>query len=391
MEEQTKKALKEIVSILIGIGVSILSFFIFILLLFSSQRTILFSLLCIFYISIIAFLVLWNRNTSKIVYLILFVPVICIAAGTAVIEYQAYVRKIPTVNEQSFNLSKYIPFVENNLLAKLEEESALKITYNLPVLDGATALFPVYASFVQAVYPEDDYSVLFSPLYSSGTNRAYENLLEHKADIIFCAEPSEAQLMRFNDNGIKLNLIAIGREAFVFFVNKENPVNNLTIENIIGIYSGGIKNWRELNGVSQNIRVFQRPKDSGSQTILEKVMGDIPVISPRRENVSGGMGDIINQVAVYRNFPDAIGYSFLFFFSEMVKNDKIKLLSIDGIYPSKETIQDGSYPFSENFYAIYIDGDGKNRNIELFVEWILSGQGQELIQKTGYIPIKTTF
>jgi len=62
-------------------------------------------------------------------------------------------------------------------------------------------------------------------------------------------------------------------------------------------------------------------------------------------------------------------------------------LSVDGVYPSRETIQDGTYPFSNSFYAIYIDTNDKNKNIDLFIEWILSEQGQELIEKTGYVPI----
>jgi phosphate transport system substrate-binding protein len=170
-------------------------------------------------------------------------------------------------------------------------------------------------------------------------------------------------------------------------VNKANQVNNLTIEDIQGIYSGRIKNWKELSGVNQRIRAFQRPKNSGSQTILEKIMGDTPIAKPRRENVSQGMGTIINEVAAYRNFSNAIGYSFLYFSTEMVKNDQIKLLSVNGIYPSKETIQDENYPLYENFYAIYIDTDEKNENIEPFINWILSEQGQELVRKTGYIPL----
>ena len=61
---------------------------------------------------------------------------------------------------------------------------------------------------------------------------------------------------------------------------------------------------------------------------------------------------------------------------------------IEGIYPSRETIQNGRYPFSDDFYAIYVDTGDKKENIELFIEWILSDQGQELVSKTGYIPIK---
>ena len=110
-------------------------------------------------------------------------------------------------------------------------------------------------------------------------------------------------------------------------------------------------------------------------------------MNPRKENVPGGMGDIINQVAVYRNFTNAIGYSFLFYSTEMVKNDQIKLLSIERIYPSIETIQNGSYPFSDVFYAAYIETEAKNENIEIFIDWIVSNQGQKLISETGYVPI----
>ena len=71
----------------------------------------------------------------------------------------------------------------------------------------------------------------------------------------------------------------------------------------------------------------------------------------------------------------------------MVKNEQIKLLSINGVYPSRETIQNDSYPLCESFYAVYADTGEKNENIEPFIEWILSKQGQELIQKTGYTPV----
>jgi len=391
MENKTRFKLKIIISVLIGLFVGVLVFIAWLLIHFSAQQAVLWTLLGILYASIIVFLVLWNLKKSKEIYLLLLIPAVCIGTGFAVLKYQHYVDGIPTVYEPSLErrlvLFTYVPFHEYNSLAELDEESDLKITGNLPVLDGATALYPLYASFVQAVYPEDDYSVSFSPVNCNGTNKAYENLLEGKADIIFCAGPSEEQLKLFHDNDTKLKFVGIGKEAFVFFVNRENPADNLTIEDIQGIYSGRIKNWRMLNGANQRIRAFQRPKNSGSQTMLEKVMGDIPIIKPRRENVSRGMGDIINEVAAYRNFPNAIGYSFLHFSTEMVKNEQIKLLSINGVYPSRETIQNDSYPLCESFYAVYADTAEKNENIEPFIEWILSKQGQELIQKTGYTPV----
>jgi phosphate transport system substrate-binding protein len=70
----------------------------------------------------------------------------------------------------------------------------------------------------------------------------------------------------------------------------------------------------------------------------------------------------------------------------MVKNDEIKLLSVDGIMPTKETIQTNEYAFSGTFYAITTGNETENVNI--FIEWILSEEGQYLIEKTGYIPLK---
>ncbi|MCL2381028.1 MAG: substrate-binding domain-containing protein [Treponema sp.] len=376
------------ISILLGLGISILSLFSFIIFAFFPQRVALWSLLVVFYVSLIVFLFLWNNNNSKKIFYVFFAPVICVIAGMAIIGHHIYVNNIPAVQEQSYFRRYYEPFYENNSLARLESESTLRLHENLPVLDGATALFPVYASFVQAVYSETEFRNSRGILLNSGTAGAFNNLLEGRADIIFCSAPSGFQIEQFQENGLNLQLIPIGMEAFVFFVNINNIIDNLTVENIQDIYSGRINNWRELNGANNRIRAFQRQANSGSQTALENIMGNVPIMPPLREEVSDGMFGIINRVADYRNFPNAIGFSFLYFTTQMVQNEQIKLLSINGIFPSRETIQDGSYPFSDNFYAIFIDTDDGNENIEFFIDWILSSQGQMLISKTGYIPIK---
>ena len=375
------------ISVLTGYVLTIIFIlFAFLLLLTSLQWEIFLSFLIISYISIITFLVLWNIRESKKNYLLLCIPVLCFSLGIITNIHFNKIREIPTISEKDHFLFKYEPFKNNNLLAKLTEESNFKILENFPILDGATALVPVYASFIQAVYSERDFNN--ESFFYSGTDRAFRNLLEGRVDIIFCAEPSDSQIEQFNEMGLKLKLIPIGREAFVFFVNYENTVNDISLDNIRGIYTGKIRNWKILNGRNERIIAFQREKNSGSQTMFEKIMG-IPLKNPRRENVQGDMLGIINQVADYRNFSNAIGYSFLFFTTEMIHNGQIKLLSINGIYPSRETIQNNTYPFSGYFYAIYIDN--KNENIESFINWILSEQGQTLISKTGYVPIENLY
>jgi phosphate transport system substrate-binding protein len=230
------KTARQRVAVLIGFAVTVLSLLVLLMTIFSLQRTILQILLLVFYASIITFLVLWNKIKNKKVYLLLCVPAVCIVSGIAIMEYKNHIRNIPTVDDDDNFLYGYKPFRGNDFPAKLDEESHLKIIYKLPVLDGATALLPVYASFAQAVYPQGEYIDMNNFVLCSKTRTAYENLLEGKADIIFCAGPSDSQMKQFIDNGLKIKLVPIGMEAFVFFFYKENTVKNISVENILGIY-----------------------------------------------------------------------------------------------------------------------------------------------------------
>jgi len=392
------KTVKIILSVLIGIILCLAALFCYVNFNFFDEGELDLLALVIFFLSLTAFFVLWNTKSSKFVYLLLILPLLFFAGPVSMeIEWRhyKYVNTIPRMSEEIDRLSDYQPGiiddpVPRSKLARLNGEATLKIKDNLPVLDGATALYPLYSSFVDAVYPlavyyrwNEDSIVL-----CSRTPYAYDNLLNGKVDLIFCFEPSASQREQFIEKGFKLNLVPIGKDAFVFFVNKKNSVNNLTVKQIQGIYSGRIRNWIRLGGKLQSIKPFQRAKNSGSQTILEKIMGDIPIIKSKGETVVEYMHSVFYEVASYRNFNNAIGYSFLWYAAEMINNDQIKLLSINGVPPSKETIQNETYPFSQNIYAIYVDDNKKKENIELFIKWILSDQGQGLVSKTGYIPVK---
>ena len=309
---------------------------------------------------------------------------------------------IAELEERDNMLWKYGPFEEENLLVFLEEESELKFSAEEAAalrLDGATALYPVYSAFVQATFPEGEYRVYdgtddgYGQVTCSGTTEAYQRLIQGRTDMIFVAGPSEDQLAKAEAAGVELHLTPIGREAFVFFVNSNNEVDELTVEQIQGIYSGKITSWKEVGGSNKKIRPFQRAENSGSQTALERLMGDIPIIEPEKRDRIAGMGGIIKEVASYKNYDNAIGFSFRFYSTEMVKNGDIKLLALDGVEPSKETIRDGSYPISNNFYAVTAAPVGEpapqqtDDTLGAFLNWILSDQGQELIEKTGYVAL----
>ncbi len=131
---------------------------------------------------------------------------------------------------------------------------------------------------------------------------------------------------------------------------------------------------------------FQRDKGSGSQSALERLMAGRELIKAPEEDVIDVMSGIITRTADYRNYKNAIGYSFRFYSTEMAGNEQIKLLSINGVAPTGENIENGTYPIASEFYAVTRTDAGEN-TIRL-LEWIQGEQGQSLIEKTGYTPLK---
>ncbi len=296
-----------------------------------------------------------------------------------------YEKTRPVITDGQVELAAYQPFEKETKAVFLEKPASLNIEDDLPIIDGATALYPIYAAFAQAVYPEKEYQPDDSEVMSNRTGAAYTNLINGKADIIFALGPSTTQLNQAESVGKKLKLTPIGKEAFVFFVNSKNPVKSLTEDEIKGIYSGEITNWKDVGGKDEGIRAFQRPENSGSQTALQNFMGFTPIMKPPTEDVMSLMGTVIGEVSDYKNHKNAIGYTFRYYSTQMVKNNKIRLLCVNGVEPTVDTIRSGDYPITNEFYAVTAGSD--NPHVEAFIEWVLSDEGQEIVEKTGYVPV----
>jgi phosphate transport system substrate-binding protein len=114
-------------------------------------------------------------------------------------------------------------------------------------------------------------------------------------------------------------------------------------------------------------------------------MGDIPLMNPPSEDIVSAMGGIIRETANYRNKTNAIGFSFKHFSQEMVHNGKIRNVAVEGVLPIKENIQNETYPIVDQFYAI--TANSENPHIDAFIEWMQSDQGQQIVDRTGYVPL----
>lgn len=304
--------------------------------------------------------------------------------------YQLLTRRLSNnfsgaTQAQMIDVGSYLPHEDGSKLPKME--SSLKLTDHLPVLDGAAALVPVYAAVIENVYPvgcvtyeggrfsaDNYYGENFaadSAMQYKNTVRGYQAIVDGTTDILFCAGPSAEQMRYAEEKGVELVYVPVGLEAFVFFVNEQNPVDNLTVEQIRKIYACDYTNWSEVGGHNRIINPVTRLEGSGSQTAFESVMGGQKIGKKSPLAITGA----------------SIGFSFRYYMDGIVGNDTVKMISLNGVYPSAENIQNRTYPIVTQFYAIYRK-DNDNPNIPILIEWLLSDEGQRLIEEAGYVRIK---
>ena len=255
-------------------------------------------------------------------------------------------------------------------------------------VDGSTVTIPLSEAIAAALTNEIIENVRPYILHNK-THNAYVNLIDGKADLIFVTSPSEEELEYAFEQDVELEVVPIVSEAFVFLTHVENPVNNLTLEEIQKIYTGEITNWSEVGGEDVPIIPYQRPVNSGSQTgFLDLVMGEKTPIEPPLEQIQADMGMLIDAVATYENAPDALGYSYYYFVVDMWGNEKVKLLQVDGIYPDQESISSGQYPIKTAYYAVFRKSEPLDSHIRKVVDWILTEEGQQLAEEAGYVKVK---
>ncbi len=318
----------------------------------------------------------------KIVVALVFIIVI------TVVCYEVYI--IFTENNEK-NLDDN---VNNNIVE--EEKISTEPIFNLenyPKVDASLATQPLTTAFMKNFIGEDEISD--ERLDYTNTHPGYIRLIDGEVDLIVVTEPSKEELEYAKSNNVELEVIPVVREGFVFYVNESNPVDNLSLEQIQDIYSGKITDWSEVGGNSEEIRAFQRPENSGSQTgMLSLVMKDKELVTPPKEDLVDSMFSIINLVSDYDNGINSIGYSYYYYATTMFEtidksiSDKIKLLAINGIKPNNETIKKQEYPLETAYYIVIRKDEPQNSNTRKLVEAMLSKRGQAIAEEVGYVGVE---
>lgn len=316
----------------------------------------------------------------------------CILCISLLISCQKKEAKIETTPAQT-TIQETTTVVETTTVPEtttIQETVPLEtkgLKENFPRIDGSTANMPMMAQ-IRASYLGEKLTEAENNIEVTTTDYAWRNLLEGKNDLLLVYEPSSETKKIIDESPVKLKVTPIGVDALVFIVNEKNPVNNLTSQNLQDIYSGKIKNWKEVGGEDKEIIAFQRPLNSGSQTLfLNLLMKNVKPVEPPKQYIMQGMGDLIEGIASYNDKANALGYSVYYYAKKMYSVPGLKLISVDNIQPTDETIANGSYPYLNQYYLVIREDTPKDSETMKLYNYIISEEGKKDIKKAGYIPV----
>ncbi|MCL2595642.1 MAG: phosphate ABC transporter substrate-binding protein [Promicromonosporaceae bacterium] len=235
------------------------------------------------------------------------------------------------------------------------------------LLNGSTSVERVIAALAeQFMIDHDDINVTFNP---TGSGAGITSAQEGTADIGLTS-----RALRDGEDGVNATTFAI--DGLAVIIHPGNPVQNLTLEQLYGIYSGTITNWRELGGNDQIIAPIGREAGSGSRSVFDDVVG---VAEPAHAQELTSGGAVITAVATN---PGAIGYASL-----SAINDTVTAISVDGVEISNETLVNGSYPVARPFILLTQEGTTPSPAAQAFLDFVLSPAATEIIYNAGVVQV----
>ena len=245
------------------------------------------------------------------------------------------------------------------------DAAALSGTVNT---EGSTSMADVMSIFTE-VFKEmnDGVTVNYS---GTGSGAGIEAVLAGTCDI---GLSSRALTDDEKASGAVENIVALDGVAIV--VNPENPVSDLTEEQIAQIYTGEITNWSEVGGNDAEIAVLGRESGSGTRSAFEEILGIEDACAYTNEY--GSTGDVIGSVA---GNPNAIGYASL-----SAVDDTVKAVPVGGVECSEATVQDGSYTIQRPFVMVTVEGTELSEAAQAFLEFAMSADAAQYIELAGAI------
>ncbi|MEE1013931.1 MAG: phosphate ABC transporter substrate-binding protein [Clostridia bacterium] len=236
--------------------------------------------------------------------------------------------------------------------------------------DGSTSMEKVIG-YLSEVYMEEhpDVKVTYNP---TGSGSGIQAVQEGRCDIgLSSRDLKDTEAATLNGTVVAIDGIAV-------IVNPQNPVTDLTIEQIAKLYTGEITNWSQVGGNDGPVVLIGREAASGTRDGFESITDTEDACKYSQELTS--TGDVVQTVA---SNPNAIGYASL----ASVK-DTVKALDVEGVTPTTETIQNGTYKVQRNFVLVTKKEGALSPVAQAFFDFAVGGEADDLIVKAGAVPVK---
>ena len=234
--------------------------------------------------------------------------------------------------------------------------------------DGSTSMEKVIGALSESYMAANkDVTVNYNP---TGSGSGITAVKEGTCDI---GLSSRALKDEEKVGGLKETVLAY--DGIAIIVHPDNPVSDLSIEQIAKLYTGEITNWKDVGGKDAQVVLIGREAASGTRDGFESITGTKDKCQYRQELTS--TGDVIT--AVSQN-PDAIGYASL----ASIK-DSVKALNVDGVTPSEATVKDGSYKVQRPFVLVTVEGKALSAAAQSFFDYATSAGAADIIAKAGAV------
>lgn len=242
-------------------------------------------------------------------------------------------------------------------------------------IKGSTTVFPIMQKAIEA-YMNANSGVNIS-LSGGGSSNGIKALLDGTTDIAMASRlMKDKEVAAAKDKGIEPVKHVVALDGVLPIIHPSNPVDNLTIEQLQGIFTGAITNWKDVGGNDESIVVISRDSSSGTyETWQEFVVGSKNKVTPRAL-LQASSGAVLQ--AVSKN-PKAISYDGIGYVNETVKAP-----AVNGIKGTIETVKDGSFPVSRTL-QVYTNGQPSG-DIKAFLDYLL-GAGQEHVTAAGFVKV----
>lgn len=234
--------------------------------------------------------------------------------------------------------------------------------------DGSTSMSKVIESLSEAFQEKTGTEVTYN---ATGSGAGIEAVLAGRCDIGLSSRD-----LKDEEKAKGLEGTILAYDGIAIIVHPSNKVSDLSLETIAKIYTGEIKNWKDVGGADGEIVLIGREANSGTRDGFESITDTEDKCKYRQECTS--TGDVITAVS---SNPNAIGYASL----ASVK-DSVKAVSVGGVAPSESTVKDGSYAVQRPFVLVTKKDTELSKSAKEFFDYITSSEANEIISNAGVVP-----